>query len=106
MDKQPIEVAAIGPTDAVLLYNAAGFMTFVAPTPAEADRIVFKLYGDGCKVILVDEDLYVAMSETIRKYQQKPFPILMPVPMSKPSLGLGLKKIQENVEKAIGINIF
>jgi len=32
--------------------------------------------------------------------------MILPLPMEKESASVGLKKIQENVEKAIGINIF
>ncbi|MDP3130135.1 MAG: V-type ATP synthase subunit F [Bacillota bacterium] len=105
MDKH-VEVAAIGRTDAVLLYNAAGFQTFIVAGAGEADKIVFQLSNAKCKVILIDEDLYPAMTETLKKYKTSAFPILMPVPMSSASKGIGMKKIQENVEKAIGINIF
>ncbi len=105
MDKH-VEVAAIGRTDAVLLYNAAGFLTHIVSNPVEADKTVFQLANAKCKVILIDEDLYAAMAETLKKYKTNAFPILMPVPMSSSSKGIGMKKIQENVEKAIGINIF
>jgi|GEM_PF-474202 len=105
MDKT-LEVAAIGTTDAVLLYNAAGFQTFILKTPAEADKVIFQLSNQKCKIILLDEILYVAMAETTKKYKTTPFPIIMPVPMTDPAQGVGLKKISENVEKAIGINIF
>jgi V/A-type H+-transporting ATPase subunit F len=105
MDKQPA-VAAVGLTDAVLLYNAAGFRTFVVKSAAEADRIVFRLQGEKCRVVLVDEDLYGRMGETLKKYENSAYPILMPVPMSSASTGTGMKKIRDNVEKAIGINIF
>jgi len=32
--------------------------------------------------------------------------MILPLPMEQASAGIGLKKIQDNVEKAIGINIF
>ncbi len=67
-----LEVAAIGTTDAVLLYNAAGFQTFILKTPAEADKTIFQLSNQKCKIILLDEILYVAMSETIKKYKTTP----------------------------------
>jgi len=101
-----VEVAAVGLTDAVLLYNAAGFRTFVVRSAAEADKVVFRLSGEKCKVILLEEDLYAVMPETLKKYKTAPFPIIMPVPMSSLTKGIGLQKIRENVEKAIGINIF
>ena len=50
--------------------------------------------------------IYEAIPETLDKYSKSPFPIIIPIPEGIDSKGVGLKKIKDNVEKAIGIDIF
>ena len=45
------------------------------------------------------------MGETLEKYKDKTFPIIIPIPSQKGSKGVGMKKIRDNVEKAIGMDI-
>lgn len=101
-----VSIAAIGTNDSVVLFNAIGIKTYVVEKIEEVDRIVFELYKDGCKIIYFDEDIYDNISDVIEKYTYQTYPILLPLPMNGESKEVGLKKIKNNVEKAIGINIF
>lgn len=103
---QKAEMAAIGFDETVLIYNALGIKTFIIKQAGEADSIIFKLVNQKCKIIFVSEEIYTHIPETLEKYQSLPFPMILPLPMEKDSSQVGLKKIQDNVEKAIGINIF
>ncbi|HNZ50773.1 MAG TPA: V-type ATP synthase subunit F [Bacilli bacterium] len=103
---QKTEMAAIGLDETVLIYNALGIKTFVIKQADEADNIIFKLVNQKFKIIFVSEAIYSHIPETLEKYQSLPFPMILPLPMEQASAGIGLKKIQDNVEKAIGINIF
>lgn len=100
-----VNVAAIGSTDSVYIFNSIGIKTFQVKSPIEADRIIFNLANSECKIIYISEDIYSQISETIEKYSLTPFPIIIPIPIAEKSLGLGKKKIKDNVEKAIGIDI-
>ena len=101
-----INIAAIGTTDTVLLFNSVGIKTFKVTSPIEADRIIFNLANRECRIIYVSEEIYSQISQTIEKYTATPFPIIIPIPIGEVSTGLGKKKIKDNVEKAIGIDIF
>lgn len=105
MDKKQ-EIAIIGFDDSILLYNAVGIRAFIVKDATDADKTIFKLAQKDCKIIYITEDLYVQLPETIEKYQFQTFPILIPIPSGKDSMGIGLKKIKDNVENAIGIDIF
>lgn len=98
-------IAAIGSSDSVFIFNAVGIKTFHVKNALEADRTIFELSNNHCRIIYVSEDIYSQISETIEKYSLTPFPIIIPIPISETSLGLGQKKIKQNVEKAIGIDI-
>ncbi len=103
---QKTEMAAIGLDETVLIYNALGIKTFIVKQANEADQIIFKLVNQKFKIIFISEEIYSHIPETLEKYQSYPFPMILPLPMERESASVGLKKIQENVEKAIGINIF
>ncbi len=102
---EKIDIAAIGQSNEIYLFNAVGITTIVAATPGEADQKIFELSQAECKVIYLEEALYVQMGETLEKYKTKAFPIIIPIPTQEGSQGVGLKKIRDNVEKAIGMDI-
>ncbi len=104
--KSKNEVAAIGGNDAIILFNAVGIRTFLEDDPIVVDRIIFELANENYKIIYVSEDLYENISETLEKYKNITFPIIMPIPTTEEAKGVGLNKIKENVEKAIGFDIF
>jgi len=106
MDKK-VDVAAISDDDTVILFNAVGIRTFSIKDNIDlVEKTIFQLANQKCRIIFVSEKIYKSIPETIEKYQFTPFPIIIPIPSNADSEGIGLKKIQENVEKAIGFNIF
>jgi len=100
------EIAAIGSSDVILIFNAVGIRTFQTLDTIAVDRIIFELANENYKIIYISEDLYEKIPDVIEKYHNKTFPILIPIPTSLDAKGIGLKKIKENVEKAIGFDIF
>ena len=68
--------------------------------------MIFSLYKEGCKIIFVTEEIYQNIPETLEKYSQMTYPIILPLPLDDVNSGVGMKKIKANVEKAIGIDIF
>lgn len=105
MDRS-IETAVVGLSEDILLFNAVGIRAFVLKDPAEAEPVFTRLSLGGSKIIYVSEELYVQIPDIIEKYQFSAFPILLPVPTGKTAMGIGLKRIADNVESAIGIDIF
>ena len=101
-----IDIAIIGSDDGVILFNAVGIKTYIVNSLSEAEKKVAQLANEKCKIIYLAEDIYEEIPETIEKYQYTPFPIIIPLPTKPTTKGIGLKKIKDNVEKAIGINIF
>lgn len=104
--KDKNEVAAIGSSDVVILFNAVGIRTFLADDPIHVDKIIFDLANQNYKIIYVSEEMYEVIPETIEKYKNITFPIIIPIPTSDDTKGIGANKIRKNVEKAIGFDIF
>ncbi|HHZ11320.1 MAG TPA: V-type ATP synthase subunit F [Acholeplasmataceae bacterium] len=103
---EQINIAAIGTDDTILLFNAVGIKTFIVKDAAAAERTVFELANQRCRIIYLSEELYTQIPETLEKYKSSAYPILIPIPTKEKSEGVGLEKIRENVEKAIGFDIF
>ena len=47
----------------------------------------------------------VKIPEAVEKYKTVPFPAIIPIPNAEGSLGLGMKGIRDNIEKAIGADL-
>ncbi len=104
--EQITQIAIVGTGEAILLYNAVGIRAFPVKDAPIAEKMIIKLANQQCKIIFVTEEIYELIPETIEKYKFSPFPMLIPIPSGATSMGIGLKKIKENVENAIGIDIF
>ncbi|HEY8395670.1 MAG TPA: V-type ATP synthase subunit F [Bacilli bacterium] len=103
---EQVSIAAIGSDEAILLFNAVGIKTFVLGDLHAVEKTIFELANQKCRIIYLSEDLYLKIPETLEKYKSAVYPIIIPIPTKQNSQGVGLKKIKENVEKAIGFDIF
>ena len=103
---EKVSIAAICTDESVTIYNCVGFKTYFSKDLKDIDKKIFSLYKDGCKIIYVTEYIYENIPETLEKYSQMTYPIILPLPLDNVNSGIGLKKIKANVEKAIGIDIF
>ncbi len=104
--KNKVDIAILSDKEEVVLFNAIGIKTKKVNTPEEVERVIYELSNEECKIIYISEKLYLSIPETIEKYRHSTFPILIPLPIGDENMNIGRKKIKENVEKAIGIDIF
>ena len=56
-------------------------------------------------VIFVTEKVYQDAESIIKRYQTRPYPVIVPIPSAEGNAGTGMKGIKANVEKAIGADI-
>ncbi|MBQ3001324.1 MAG: V-type ATP synthase subunit F [Bacilli bacterium] len=101
-----VSIAAIGMDDSLKIYASVGIKVVIVNDVSEVDKKIFSLSKDGCKIIYVTDHIYKNISEVLEKYAYKAYPIILPLPLDNKNEGIGMKKIEANVEKAIGINIF
>ena len=88
-----IDIAIISDKEEVILFNAIGLKTFKVNTPFEVERAIYELSSNKCKIIYVSEALYLKIPETIEKYKQSPFPIIIPLPVGDENFNVGRKEI-------------
>lgn len=98
--------AAVGDGASVSLFHTVGIKTVSVTTANDAERAIRALVREGKKVIFVTEVFIKELSDLTEKYREKAYPAIIPIPDRNGSLHLAEKKIIENMEKAIGTNIF
>ena len=99
------KIGVVGDKDSILAFKALGLEVFPVLEVEEArksiDRLALSLYG----VIFVTEQVAKDLEETIERYNRQLLPAVILIPSNQGSLNIGLKRINDNVEKAVGVNI-
>ena len=55
--------------------------------------------------VFITEQAYVQIPEIIDEYKESPTPAIIPIPGKDGSLGIGIKNVKKNVERAVGADI-
>lgn len=105
MANKAYHIAIVGNRDAILPFMMIGFQTFSVTSPQEAVNQLRDLARKDFGIIYLTEDIAAQIPETIAYYDSQLTPAVILLPTHKGSLGLGLKRIEANVEKAVGQNI-
>lgn len=99
------KIGVIGDKNSVLIYRMLGFDVFSTSNPNEASQKIDELANNEYGVIYVTEKIAEDISETIHKYDEKMLPAIILIPDQTGSRGIGKRRVQENVEKAVGQDI-
>lgn len=101
------KVAVMGDKSSVLCFKAFGIDVFdcIESHADDNRKLLDKLARDGYGMIFLTEQVALNIKETIDRYNRELTPIVVLIPSNKGSLGIGLQRISDNVEKAVGINI-
>ena len=105
MPEKKAKIAVIGASDAVLAFRALGMLVRPARSERQAQLAVHELVASGVPLIYLTEDIARMIPETLSLYAADPAVTLLPLPGVKGSDGLGMQKVHENVEKAVGADI-
>ncbi|MBG9988501.1 V-type ATP synthase subunit F [Aerococcaceae bacterium DSM 111176] len=100
------KIAVVGLADAILPFKMIGFETHSVVNGEEAGEMIDLLSESGdYGIIYLTEDMAAQIPEKIRDYDAVMTPAVILIPTHKEQLGIGLARIQENVEKAVGADI-
>jgi V/A-type H+-transporting ATPase subunit F len=99
------KIGVIGDRNSVLIYRMLGFDVFSTSSPEEASQKIDELAESDYGVIYITEKIAENISDTIHKYDEKMLPAIILVPDQTGSRGIGKRRVQENVEKAVGQDI-
>lgn len=99
------KIGVVGDKDSVLAFKALGVDVFPVIEIEEARKTVDKLAMTDYAVIFITEQVAKDIEETIERYNNKVLPAVILIPSNQGTLNIGSKRISENVEKAVGVNI-
>ena len=99
-----MKIGVLGDNENIMGYRALGFDVVSCDTKEEAAAGLIKLAQD-CAIIFVIEDIAQFIQEEINEYAESATPAVILIPGSRGSLGIGMKALNQQVEKAIGSNI-
>ena len=94
----------MGGKNSILPFKGLGIDIYPVDDLEEAAQQLQEMAED-YGVIFLTERLIEQLESIIRQYEELPTPAIIPIPSSTGSLGIGMARIQQNVEKAAGMNI-
>lgn len=100
------KTAAVGSHSSVVLFSAAGIRTVSAETVKDAEKAVNTLAKEGYSIIFLTENYAEALENELKRFRANAYPVILPVPDKSGPNGYGMGKIKDNMEKAIGTDIF
>ncbi|MDK6233230.1 V-type ATP synthase subunit F [Aerococcus sanguinicola] len=99
------KIAVVGEKDVVIPFQLIGFDAFPVNDGQEARKQVDELAKSEYGIIYLTETIAEQIPDTISHYDTQVVPAVILIPSHKGSLGIGKKRVQDNVEKAVGQNI-
>ena len=98
------KIAMMGGKNSILPFKGLGIDIYPVDDLEEAAQQLQEMAED-YGVIFLTERLIEQLESIIRQYEELPTPAIIHIPSSTGSLGIGMARIQQNVEKAVGMNI-
>lgn len=99
------KIGVVGDKDSVLSFKAIGIDVYPVSFGEEAKKIIDRMAMDKYAVIFVTEQIAKDIEETIQRYNREIIPAIILIPSNQGTLNIGMQKIRDNVEKAVGVNI-
>lgn len=99
------KIGVVGDKDSVLAFKALGIDVFPVVDADEARIAVDRMASNDYAVIFITEQAAKEIEETIARYNEQMLPAVILIPSNQGSLNIGLKKISDSMEKAVGVNI-
>lgn len=99
------KIGVVGDKDSVLAFKALGIDVFPVVETEEARKTVDRLAATDYAVIFVTEQVASTIEETIDRYTKQVLPAVILIPSNQGTLNIGMQRISDNVEKAVGVNI-
>ncbi len=99
------KIGVVGDKDSVLAFKAIGIDVYPVIESEEARKTIDKMALNKYAVIFVTEQVAKGIEETIERYNRETLPAVILIPSNQGSLNIGIQRIRDNVEKAIGVNI-
>ena len=98
------KMAIVGDGDSILLFKAAGVATFPAADEKKAREVLRRVAGE-YQIIFVTEELAQKLGDFLKRFDEEPYPVVLPIPSNKGSTGYGEEFLKSAMERALGVDI-
>ena len=99
------KIAVMGDRDSVMGFKVLGLDVFPVTDPEEGRKTLHRLAREPYAIIYITEQLAARITEEISRYKDQLTPAVILIPGKEGALGIGMSKVSESVERAIGANI-
>ena len=99
------KIAVVGDKNSILAFKALGVDVYTVSDSEEARRTVDTIARNNYGIIFITEQIASLIPDTIDRYDNEIIPAVILIPSNQGTLDIGMKRINENVEKAVGSNI-
>ena len=100
-----VRIAVLGDTESIKGFAAVGLDIYPCDDPQEAAPRFPSQTGGVYGVIYVTEEQYNMLDKEIKKLDEQPLPAVIPIPGLTGNTGIGLRRLSESVERAVGSDI-
>ncbi len=98
------KMAIVGDGDSIMVFKAAGVETFPVKDEKKAREIVRRIAGE-YKIIFLAEEYARLLGDFLKRFDEEPYPVILPVPTGKGEGGYGEELLQSAMERALGVDI-
>ena len=98
------KMAIVGNGDGIMVFKAAGVDTFPAENEKKARDVIRKIAKD-YQIIFLMEELAYALADFLKRFDEEPYPVVLPIPSAAGSTGYGEAAIRNAMERALGVDI-
>lgn len=99
------KIGVVGDKDSVLAFKAIGIDVYPVIESDQARKTIDRMAMEKYAVIFVTEQVASEIGETIERYNRETLPAVILIPSNQGTLNIGMQRIKDNVEKAVGVNI-
>lgn len=98
------KIALIGNKDTVLGFKALGVSAFPVSNLNEAREALRKVSDDDYAAVFITEQLFLDLGTELKAINEKHLPVITVIPDNRRNLGLGMKHIKSQIERAVGVD--
>ena len=98
------KMAIVGDGDSIMVFKAAGVAAFPASDEKKAREVLRKVAGE-YQIIFLTEELARPLSDFLKRFDEEPYPVVLPIPSNKGENGYGEELLRSAMERALGVDI-
>lgn len=98
------KTAIVGNGDGIMVFKAAGVDTFPAEDEKTAKEIIRKIAKE-YQIIFLMEELALSLTDFLKRFDEEPYPVILPIPSGSGSTGYGEQALKSAMERALGVDI-